>query len=112
MTHTEPGLIDVHAHFSPPTTPGMRQRILEASHANNFLVPEPYEWSLDATLDFMDETGTALQLLSNIPTGHRLLHASNATTDSRSSPSTPHGSVCWPPCPPTTHRPHSKRPDA
>jgi len=77
MTHTEPGLIDVHAHFSPPTTPEMRQRILEASHAHNFLVPEPYEWSLDATLDFMDETGTALQMLSNIPTRHQLLRTSN-----------------------------------
>ncbi|MCO8306703.1 amidohydrolase family protein [Streptomyces sp. RKCA744] len=77
MTHTAPGLIDVHAHFSPPTTPKTRQRILEASHANNFLVPDPYEWRLDATLDFMDETGTALQMLSNIPTGHQLLRTSN-----------------------------------
>ncbi|MTD53834.1 amidohydrolase family protein [Amycolatopsis pithecellobii] len=77
MTRAQPGFIDVHAHFSPPTTVQTRQAVFEASRANNFLVPEPYEWRLDATLDFMNETGTAMQLLSNVPTRHEALRASN-----------------------------------
>ena len=59
--------IDVHAHFTPPTTPEARHARWEAMRSELFLVPEPHQWSPEATLDYMDRAGIAMQMLSNIP---------------------------------------------
>jgi 6-methylsalicylate decarboxylase len=76
IDHNVP-LIDVHAHFSPPTSPQVRQARWETSRRELFLAPEPYEWSLRDTLAVMDESRTAMQLLSNIPAELDELRASN-----------------------------------
>jgi hypothetical protein len=50
MIRTASGFIDIHAHFSPPTTPESRQTAWEAMQREQFLAPEPFEWRLDETL--------------------------------------------------------------
>ncbi|MEU4932824.1 amidohydrolase family protein [Streptomyces yokosukanensis] len=77
MTTTASGFIDIHAHFSPPITPEARRTAWEAMQRERFLTPQPFEWRLDETLAHMDETGTAMQMLSNVPTDHARLRASN-----------------------------------
>ncbi|GAA4228366.1 amidohydrolase family protein [Actinomadura meridiana] len=70
-------IIDVHAHFSPPSTHEERMRVWQAMLGKGIYFPEPYEWSLERTLRYMDESGTAMQLLSNIPANLPGLRASN-----------------------------------
>ncbi len=77
IPRTVPTLIDIHAHFSLPTTPKARHAAWEASRRQHFLVPEPHEWRLEETLAYMDETGTAMQMLSTVPNDPKRLGASN-----------------------------------
>src|SRR5437588_3282092 len=70
-------LIDVHAHFTPPTTAEEREARWHAMREAQFLAPAPYHWTVDATLDYMDRAGVAMQLLSNIPKTADALRASN-----------------------------------
>ncbi|MFD2414754.1 amidohydrolase family protein [Amycolatopsis pigmentata] len=78
MTRPASALIDIHAHFSLPSTPAARHAAWEASRRRqHFLAPEPYEWRLDGTLAYMDETGTAMQMLSTVPNNLESLRASN-----------------------------------
>ena len=77
MTDHDVPLIDVHAHFSPPTSAEARQAIWELSRRERFLAPAPYKWSLEDTLAVMDESGTAMQLLSTVPTELDKLRACN-----------------------------------
>jgi predicted TIM-barrel fold metal-dependent hydrolase len=69
--------VDVHAHFTPPTTPEERQARWQAMREECFTLPAPYHWSLQDTLRAMDRDGIAMQLLSNIPKDHTALLASN-----------------------------------
>ncbi|RKS73002.1 putative TIM-barrel fold metal-dependent hydrolase [Actinomadura pelletieri DSM 43383] len=69
--------IDIHAHFTPPSTGEERVRAWQAMLAKGIYFPEPHEWSLERTLAYMDASGTAMQLLSNIPNGLSRLRASN-----------------------------------
>ncbi|HEY2696503.1 MAG TPA: amidohydrolase family protein [Pseudonocardiaceae bacterium] len=71
------GWIDVHAHFSPPSTVEERTARWAAMREARFLAPEQFEWRVDVTLDYMDRTGIAMQLLSNIPKSCDALRASN-----------------------------------
>ncbi|MFB7600591.1 amidohydrolase family protein [Streptomyces sp. NPDC056160] len=70
-------LIDVHAHFTPPTTPEEREERWRAMRAEQFLAPAPYHWTVEATLDYMDRAGVAMQLLSNVPKTLDALRTSN-----------------------------------
>ncbi|MFJ5991400.1 amidohydrolase family protein [Lentzea sp. NPDC092896] len=70
-------LLDVHAHFTPPRSVETDRALWEAGRREHFLLPEPFTWRLDETLAVMDETGTAMQLLSKIPTEHGTLRDSN-----------------------------------
>ncbi|MEU2205773.1 amidohydrolase family protein [Streptomyces hygroscopicus] len=69
--------VDVHAHFTPPTTPEERRARWQAMREECFTLPAPYHWSLEETLRAMDRDGIAMQLLSNIPKDHAALAASN-----------------------------------
>lgn len=69
--------IDVHAHFTPPMTREESETRWKAMRDGLFLVPEPYEWDVDRTLDYMDRAGIQMQLLSNIPKTLDKLRASN-----------------------------------
>ncbi|MFI0374448.1 amidohydrolase family protein [Actinomadura sp. 1N219] len=69
--------VDVHAHFTPPSTEEERVRVWQAMLGKGIYFPEPHEWSLERTLAYMDASGTAMQLLSNIPSSLAGLRASN-----------------------------------
>ena len=71
------GWIDVHAHFSPPTSTEQTNARWQSMRDALFLTPTPPLWSVDATLRYMDAAGIQLQLLSNIPKQADALHASN-----------------------------------
>jgi predicted TIM-barrel fold metal-dependent hydrolase len=71
------GWIDVHAHFSPPSTAEERNSRWQAMREARFLAPEPFHWTVEGTLDYMDRTGIAMQLLSNIPKTAAAVRASN-----------------------------------
>ncbi|ATY16240.1 amidohydrolase [Amycolatopsis sp. AA4] len=71
--------IDVHAHYTPPTTPEQRQTAWRAMRDACFLAPEPYHWTVERTLEQMDRTGIGIgmQMLSNQPATSAALRVSN-----------------------------------
>ncbi|HWD04171.1 MAG TPA: amidohydrolase family protein [Amycolatopsis sp.] len=70
-------LIDVHAHFTPPTTPEEREARWRSMREAQFLAPAPYHWTVDGALDYMNRAGVTMQFLSNIPKTPDALRASN-----------------------------------
>ena len=71
------GWIDVHAHFSTPKTPEQLEAGLQMMHLGCFLAQEPFDWTVEGTLEHMDRNGIAMQLLSNIPKVSDWLSTSN-----------------------------------
>ena len=71
------GWIDTHAHFYPPENDSQRAARWELMKAAAWQTPEPPTWDPDSTLAYMDRTGIAMQLLSNIPKSAAALRASN-----------------------------------
>src|SRR5437868_3074528 len=69
--------LDIHAHFTPPSTEEERMRVWQAMLGKGIYFPEPYEWSLERTLAYMDSSGTGMQMLSNIPGSLGGVRASN-----------------------------------
>jgi 6-methylsalicylate decarboxylase len=64
------GWLDVHAHFSAPGNPEQVRALWQAMRDDCFLMPEPYVWAAERALDHMDETGIAMQMLSQVPRTH------------------------------------------
>ncbi|MFD2473514.1 amidohydrolase family protein [Amycolatopsis silviterrae] len=71
------GYIDIHAHFTAPATEDQSRRAWQAMLSRGIYLPEPFEWSLERTLDYLDRSGTAMQFLSNIPGDQDALRVSN-----------------------------------
>ena len=69
--------IDIHAHFYPPESSEVRENRLRAFKDGCWLIDKSPEWSPDDTLAYMDRTGIAMQMLSNIPKTLNALQASN-----------------------------------
>src|SRR5580704_11971657 len=69
--------IDVHAHFYPPETPAQRESRWVAMKEAAWVISKPPCWDLESTLSYMDRTGIAMQMLSNIPKNLDALRASN-----------------------------------
>src|SRR4051812_18752747 len=69
--------IDVHAHFTPPSTREELEARWKAMRDGLIMLSQPYEWSVESTLDYMDRAGIQMQLLSNIPKNLDKLRASN-----------------------------------
>ncbi|HSZ43314.1 MAG TPA: amidohydrolase family protein [Trebonia sp.] len=61
------GWVDIHAHFTPPTTPEEREAQWRGLQEACFLAPEPYHWRPEAALAVMDRLGIAMQMLSPVP---------------------------------------------
>jgi 6-methylsalicylate decarboxylase len=61
------GWLDIHAHFTPPTTPEDRARQWRSLRETSFLAKEPYHWTPESALATMDHLGIAMQMLSPIP---------------------------------------------
>ncbi|QXJ20971.1 amidohydrolase [Actinomadura graeca] len=69
--------VDIHAHFTPPSTEEERVRSWQAMLGKGIYFREPPEWSLERTLAYMDASGTAMQMLSNVPASLPALRATN-----------------------------------
>lgn len=69
--------IDTHAHFSMPTSDVQQAQVVAAMRSANWLIKEPPRWDPESTLAYMDRTGIAMQMLSNIPKEFKALQASN-----------------------------------
>lgn len=69
--------VDIHAHFSPPMTEEESTARWKAWREGDFMVPEPYIWTVESTLAYMDRAGITMQMLSNIPKTLGALKASN-----------------------------------
>lgn len=71
--------IDIHAHFSLPISESENLSQWHALQAACFLAPSPDQllWDPQATIDYMDRAGIAMQMLSNIPITLSALKASN-----------------------------------
>jgi predicted TIM-barrel fold metal-dependent hydrolase len=61
------GWMDLHAHFTPPTTPETREAQWRGLNQAKFLAAEPYHWTVDKALATMDTLGVAMQMLSPVP---------------------------------------------
>ncbi len=71
------GWIDVHAHFYPPESEEQIQARYEAMKQACWTSTAPPRWDPESTLAYMDRTGIAMQMLSNIPKKLDALRASN-----------------------------------
>ncbi len=69
--------IDIHAHFYPPETPAQGAARLGAMKEAGWVMQSPPRWDPESILGYMDRTGIAMQLLSNIPKNPEALRASN-----------------------------------
>src|SRR5579875_2126235 len=72
------GWIDVHAHFYPPEPETQIQARFEAMKQACWMTAAPPRWDPGSTLAYMDRTGIAMQMLSNIPKKLESLRVSNA----------------------------------
>jgi predicted TIM-barrel fold metal-dependent hydrolase len=70
-------IVDVHAHFTPPTTQAAREAAWRAMRADHFMAPAPHVWSPAIALESMQANGIAMQLLSTVPVGHEALVEAN-----------------------------------
>ncbi|HEY6495392.1 MAG TPA: amidohydrolase family protein, partial [Trebonia sp.] len=61
------GWVDIHSHFTPPTTLQERQAQWHGLREACFLAPRPYHWQPETTLATMDRLGIAMQMLSPVP---------------------------------------------
>ncbi|MCJ1432012.1 hypothetical protein MMC27_001368 [Xylographa pallens] len=71
------GWIDIHGHFTPPISDSERESRWHAMRDAAFLVPEPFQWSPESTIEYLDHAGIAMQFLSNIPKSLDALKSSN-----------------------------------
>lgn len=75
MAVDEPGKIDVHVHFLPPS---YRQACLEHGHANPDGMPYLPEWSEEAHLQLMEKNGIQKSILSISTPGTHLVYNDSA----------------------------------
>lgn len=72
------GWIDIHGHFTPPTSSEDRERTWHGMRkVKLFMLPEPFEWTPESTLAYLDKAGIAMQMLSNLPKKLDALRKSN-----------------------------------
>ena len=71
------GWIDIHGHFTPPTSPEDREKRWHAMREAKFLLLEPFQWTPEGTIAYLDKAGIAMQMLSNLPKQLDALKESN-----------------------------------
>lgn len=69
--------IDIHAHFLPPEPDEVHDKRLHALRDGCWCLDEAPKWDAEPVLSYMDRTGIAMQMLSNIPRTPDALRASN-----------------------------------
>lgn len=61
------GWVDNHGYFSPPMSEEARRSLFDLANKNCFLLSEPWKWTYQDTLSYMDKANIKFQFLSNIP---------------------------------------------
>ncbi|KAL8705060.1 MAG: hypothetical protein Q9225_008050, partial [Loekoesia sp. 1 TL-2023] len=61
------GWLDIHGHFTVPRSDADLQQQLEDFHSVNFLVNEPWTWSPEGILPYLDSANVTMQMLSYLP---------------------------------------------
>lgn len=69
--------IDIHAHFLPPEPEDVHRGRLHGLREGCWCLEEAPRWDLEQVLSYMDRTGIAMQMLSNIPRTLDALRVSN-----------------------------------
>ncbi|KIF66095.1 amidohydrolase 2 [Streptomyces sp. AcH 505] len=59
--------IDIHAHFLPPEAEEVHHRRLHGLREGCWCIEAAPRWDVEAALSYMNRTGIAMQMLSNIP---------------------------------------------
>lgn len=71
------GTFDIHAHFLLPSSEREARDVWQAMLGQGIYFAAPHVWSVEHTLTHMDQAGTAMQLLSYIPSRLRMLREAN-----------------------------------
>ena len=71
------GWVDIHAHFSPRKNYEDQRKRVATARAENFLMPEDWQYDTKQTLAYLDRAGIGMQMLSTLPYAHEALRESN-----------------------------------
>lgn len=71
------GWLDIHGHFAVPQTEEVLQQQVEDFRRLDFMVTEPWTWSAEGVLPYLDRANVAMQMLSYIPRSLSNLRAAN-----------------------------------
>ena len=79
MAPSTDGWIDIHGHFQfhPPSTREEQDAQVSTMRSLKWKVSEPFIWSAESTLAYLDRAGIAMQMLSTVPLRLPDLKASN-----------------------------------
>lgn len=61
------GWIDIHGHFTVPKSDEALQEQLQLFHSVNFMVSEPWNWSPESVLPYLDSADVTMLMLSYLP---------------------------------------------
>lgn len=71
------GSLDIHGHFTVPISGDALQEQVELFHSIDFMVSEPWTWSAERTLSYLDSANVSMQMLSYIPRDLNALKSAN-----------------------------------
>ncbi|KAL9612462.1 MAG: hypothetical protein Q9167_002934 [Letrouitia subvulpina] len=72
------GWLDIHGHFTVPMSDEALQEQLELFHSVNFMVSQPWTWTPEGMLPYLDSANVTMQMLSYLP---RTLDALKSAND-------------------------------
>ncbi|KAF2181506.1 hypothetical protein K469DRAFT_691984 [Zopfia rhizophila CBS 207.26] len=61
------GWLDIHGHFTIPKSDEVAQKELELFHSVDFMVYEPWRWTPEGQLPYLDRANVQMQMLSYLP---------------------------------------------
>ncbi|KAF4627349.1 hypothetical protein G7Y89_g10800 [Cudoniella acicularis] len=61
------GWLDIHGHFTVPTSDEALKEQLKLFHSVHFMVSEPWTWSPERVLPYLDSANVTMQMLSYLP---------------------------------------------
>jgi len=71
------GWLDIHTHFFTWPDDSERVTAIQGMREAQFMVPDSWKWDVDDSLNYQDEAGVQMQLLSNLPQTLDKLRAAN-----------------------------------
>lgn len=77
MSNSARGYLDIHGHFGVPLSEEQRREQLESFWKVDFMVNEPWVWSAEGILPYLDKANVSMQMLSYIPKSLQSLRLAN-----------------------------------